>query len=318
MRCEGTHTVRKILNRQYNELIKGHLVSDLGTPKLTNRGLAPLAARAHLHNICSLPGFFRHVVKRAELGLSSLLDASLSEIAQGRIIPAFLCLRAIIEHVAHGSQWLHGEQLKINFEATPRGIADQLVKIQETILKAAYPTRTGWKNIISGEAPIRTQKKLKYTPDEDRVNLTAKSILNAIDELETRVIGVRNVYEVLCEFAHPNGGARFAVTEHTSLEPEVDDHGIIWKSLTAGPGKPISFAKVLGHLNTEILACVADCLEEMISVSETTLTAEEQLAQATRVVAREWISTFHEIYNKYELCPCCSGKKIRFCCGTPQ
>lgn len=44
-------------------------------------------------------------------------------------------------------------------------------------------------------------------------------------------------------------------------------------------------------------------------------TTHENLVAATQTLAKQFISDHRQIFTPYELCPCRSGKKLKFCCG---
>src|SRR5687768_4825812 len=79
--------------------------------------------------------------------------------------------------------------------------------INDQLVKAAYAASVNWEKIILGNPDdLLDRKKIKYQPTSNRVDRSVKSVMNSIDELSERIRGTRPVYEMLCEFAHPNVG----------------------------------------------------------------------------------------------------------------
>ena len=275
----------------------------------------PPVARLELLEFCSFPPYFQQFVVRSCLAVSAQLDAVFLLLERGLALPAFLCLRSVIEHVALAEKTLRHDSLRVPINQDFESLYGFLVEARAFLSNSAYSTRIGITSFVLDPEPLRERKELKYVAQKGRVDLTAKSIMSHIDKLGKRVKGLRNIYDVLSEFAHPNFGAQIALTEEMSNELIVDPSGVWWKTSKIGSGKPVSFARTFERQLAEILGCVSECVEEMTTVIKECTITRENLFAATQVVARRQILDHRQIYMPYEQCPCRSGKKLKFCCG---
>src|SRR5438132_10692505 len=97
-------------------------------------------------------------------------------------------------------------------------------------------TRVDWTALaVAKDAEALESTKVQYKPRENREDITSKQVMSLIDRLDKRVKRARAVYEVLCEFAHPNVGLLHSLTR--SAKPVLDAQGIGWirKELSLDP-----------------------------------------------------------------------------------
>jgi hypothetical protein len=275
----------------------------------------PPVARLELLELCSVAPYFQQFVVRSCLAVSAQLDAVYLLLERGRVLPAFLCLRSVIEHIALAEQTLRHCSLRVPINQDFSSLYKSLGTARAFLSNSAYGTRIGIKRFAVNPEPLRQRKKLKYVPQDGRVDLTAANIMNHIDEMGKRIKGLRSIYDVLSEFAHPNFGTQLAFTQEMSREPTIDSSGVWWKSSKIGSGKPTSFARDFERQLVEIIGCVSECVEELAIVIKECTTTRDNLFAATQVVARRQILDHRQIFMPYEPCPCRSGKKLRFCCG---
>ena len=161
-----------------------------------------------------------------QIALVHFLNTAIDSIVVGNLVAGLTCFRSVIEHVAH-FDWTMGQ---IKFDLTPKSYKEAnetLWKLHGVIVKAPRSTRFDWeklRNVNDIEAFERL--KVEYKSTETRLDLFVKSILTPIDGLAKHIKGIRNVYELLCEFAHPNVGVRFAFVQ--SAEPFIDHQSVGW------------------------------------------------------------------------------------------
>ena len=103
---------------------------------------------------------------------ADLADAALEQYESGRLVPAFISTRAVVETVSF-VYWLH---LKCN-----KFLKDADETDLDTFLKRGI--------LGSREANAKHE---------------ALNVLSAVDRLDKEFAGFRNMYNTLCEFAHPN------------------------------------------------------------------------------------------------------------------
>jgi hypothetical protein len=133
-------------------------------------------------------------------------------------------------------------------------------------------------------------------------------VLTDVDKLTKQVPGARFVYEILCEFLHPNVGDLFG----SSLTGS--DYGTrhLTRTIGIGPKRLAGFPdlqlimKRVGEISIEIIEILSPSLEQL-----------EKTAIYVQNVMRK---NQHQVLTKYkgffgnsDLCPCLSGLSVRDC-----
>ena len=251
-----------------------------------------------------------------QMALVHLLDAVTATLIRGNLLCAQVCLRSLVEHVAHFDSVIF---LLRSYSTPP--VFDEankmLWEINSKLAKAARATRIDWPALVRAEDKNELERlKVKYKPAPNREDLSANTILDAIDSLNKRVKGTRIVYEVLCEFAHPNFGLILSLTR--SAKPVLDDQGVGWirKELSLEP--PTGFVNEMGIAFTHIFAKVAECLAHFESLLVEADEESRKIRQLTQMVVRHNISRRRDLLSPYIPCPCGSGSKVKFCCGASK
>ena len=127
------------------------------------------------------------------------------------------------------------------------------------ILKKIYGTRCDWEKLINLTSDSIEEKSVKYAASENRIDLTSKTMMNAIDSLDKEIPGLRKTYEVLCEFAHPNAGSVFAFMISVKCVSDKAT-GIDWVEKQFGLEPPRGFTAELSSLLEVIFSKVAAAL----------------------------------------------------------
>lgn len=251
-----------------------------------------------------------------QMVLVHLLDSMISSLATGNLIVALICIRSLIEHVAHFDSLI----AQLRPYTVPSGIDDvnnTLWDINGKLVKAAYATRVDWPVLAGSASETKLlSKKLKYKPAQNRADVSAEQILNAIDDLGKRVKEIRSAYEILCEFAHPNVGLLLGLTK--SAEPVLDKEGVGWIRKKLSLEAPVDFVTAMAPAFCHIFAKVSECL---IYFNELLLEADVQrkkILQITQKNLRQALRNMPDALNPYATCPCGSGAKVRFCCGSTK
>jgi hypothetical protein len=309
----------QVFQRQLTDFGDDQIDKGVMDPKgawLQAASLPRSVAIAQLYNNGS-PGRILKVlcfVKKA--ALVQLVDMTRVSLQSGSLLVALSCLRSVIEHVAHMAHViteLRPYSVSPSFDEANKTLWD----INGKLLKMAYGTRVDWEAMLLGEAEgLLKQGKVKYKPNAARADVTAEQVLNAIDALSKEVKGTRGVYEVLCEFAHPNIGVMFGLTR--SVGPFEDAHGCVWvrKELSLLP--PVGAARNLGPVLGRILATTADCLNAFERSLVEAGQEEEILLKLSQAVVQRLLLKNRDLLDPYAPCPCASGSKVKFCCGASK
>jgi hypothetical protein len=231
-------------------------------------------------------------------------------LADDLLIP-FMCIRAILEHTAHLHKLLK-DMRPVQQPSTFDEANAELARLLGLVGSRAYATRVDWSGLLHKDATTLSKDDVKYTPNELRLDRTAQGLMTAIDHLDKQVLGSRAAYEILCEFVHPNVGNHMTTVE--ALETFTDCMSVVWVRKRLGMNPPSEFLKsaadvvsgLFGHF-VKLLGHYEQLLVEPAQVRESVLVV-------TQVVVRHLLAARTERFDPYWLCPCGSGKKLKFCC----
>ena len=286
--------------------------------KITGRPTLPKDfVAAHFCNNGTAPRMLETLSFAKRLTVLRLLAGVRSDIASDDLIVPFLCLRGILEQVAT----YHVVIAELRTIATPGSFEEanrQLGPILKLLNKKLYGTRVDWQSLAKGddiEARI-DRGKIKYKKEENRADREAEGVMNDIDALSKQVKGTRGVYEILCEFAHPNVG--FVLASAERAEPVTDTSGVVWVRKQLGAGPPLAFLEATGASIARAFKQCADCLDWFEHLLGEGATRLEKVRGIAQMVIRRLISSQPKLLNVYDPCPCGSGNKIRFCCGSTK
>jgi hypothetical protein len=247
------------------------------------------------------------------LAVTKLLDGHRQGILIGDMLVPMVCIRGAIEHIAHYHAVIHKLRpytVPVTFEDGNR----TLMEIFTLLIKSNYGTRIDWKHLLTADIdkPLDAES-LKYKREENRADRESKSIMSAIDLLGKTVKGTRAVYDVLCEFSHPNVGNLLLFTE--SAGPATDAHGVHCVKKHLSPQVPSGFLQEAVPVVCRIYEQAELCLRHLESLLEEGTKEREKVLKITQVVVSRLVSRNRSAFDAYATCPCGSGKKVKFCCG---
>jgi hypothetical protein len=248
--------------------------------------------------------------------LLEMLDGARTAFASDRLLVAFGLLRGVIERAAHA--WSLACVLRpvmTGREQTANPLLE-VIGVSGEIARALYGTKMNWMTLATSDLTKVKKGEAEYNKKDGRLNLLASSILSGIDRLDKKVAGTRIVYEILCEFLHPNTGDLFATTVNaTSM---TDQHGtrLIYRTIGAGP-KNLSGVHELDHI---LAMCCKHLVVILATISE--IHAElrcihQKIIIRTQKYMRHALKKNRGVFSCHDLCPCFSGKQVAFCCGKP-
>jgi hypothetical protein len=148
-------------------------------------------------------------------------EGAVDGLKSGHIILTFTALRGLIERTAHAVAT--AAQLKSIKETPVDGPLTPVLELSETIHKALYATRREWIEVVKSDFRKTSVKDVQYVKKPNVASALPDNILNAIDKLDTTAAGTRLVYEILCEYLHPNVGDLWGAT--LEADSSVDAHG---------------------------------------------------------------------------------------------
>lgn len=257
---------------------------------------------------------FRLLVHTKKLALIHLLTAARNSAHDGNLLVVLICFRSIIEHVAHFYDVLKDIQ-KFTLPSNPEEVTLFNVQIDSMLAERLFATRINWDGLLNGsvEEVLAKKGKFEYKERDDRLDRTANQILNSVDLLSKKIRGLRGVYELLCEFAHPNVGVLFSLC--VSAEPIQDKQGVHWVRKHIGLEPPGSLVEATGKVFSEIIERVDECLQQFELSLEESKEEERKIQTICQLGVREALRVQRNLLDPYDECPCASGVKLKFCCA---
>lgn len=251
-----------------------------------------------------------------QIVLVQLLEAARASAVSNSLIGTLTNFRSVVEHIAHFDaviRKLQPHEVPDNYDEARKMIGE----INGSLVKMAYSTRFDWMAILRGDAAdLLRRNKTKYKPDPNRQDRTADTILDAIDGLAKKVKGLRGVYEVLCEFAHPNVGTVLGLTK--SAEPHKDELGVPWMLKEVTLGAPVLAVQEMGDVLNAMFRVISQSVEHFTGLLVEADKQRSKIQSISQVVIRRAIQQNPGLLSPYAPCPCDSGAKVRFCCGRAR
>jgi hypothetical protein len=291
--------------------------SPIGLTNMLTRPVkvSPEFRRAAIYNFTRPVTMLRTQIQAALRAIIRLLRGADLALVENNFHAAFVCYRSCIEQVGHLAN-LAKELSSVNVPTSFDESCKMLGTTSEIISKKLYATRVSWLSFANNEEVDRLIRKgsVEYKTQPDRINLDAQSSMKGVDLLNKKMKGVRSVYDVLCEFAHPNVGNLILSTVESS--PREDSGGVCWiDKRLARTGLPVFFEKT-PRLAEWIFEVVDFVLQELRTrlIPEVEM-LEQKVLIAAQLFTKEMVSRHRGLIDPYASCPCGVGKKLRFCCG---
>jgi hypothetical protein len=277
-------------------------------------GPQPMASIAEMRGVfydLAIPASqLRTFPKVASVTGFELAEATLAGLKAGRIIVTYTALRGFIERTAHAVAI--AAQLKSIKDAPVDGPLTPVLELGETIHKALYGTTREWFKVVKSDFRKTAAKELKYEEKPNIASVFPENILKAIDKLDKTVAGTRLVYEILCEYLHPNIGDLWGAT--LSAESYLDEHGTCHYVRRIGLG-PKSYEGYHEVIRDKLFDVCADIVIQLpIALDEVVLIAEHA-TRLTRRFAHRTVKRYRQAFLGTDPCPCLSGKTVAACTG---
>lgn len=268
--------------------------------------------RAAVYTQAESASELRAFPKIAAVAGVELVEAILAGLRAGHIIVTYTALRGLVERTAHAfaTATKFGE-IK---NAPVDGPLVPVLELSETIHKALYATQREWPELVKSDFRKTSVKDVQYVKKPNMANAQSDNILKAIDKLDKSVAGTRFVYELLCEYLHPNVGDLFGAT----LEAESlwDAHGTRHLTRRIGLG-PKSYKGLpdLQVIRDKLFDVCGDIVVQMPIALDEIVSIAEQATGLTRRFAHGVVKNYRPQFRGSDPCPCLSGKTVMACTG---
>jgi hypothetical protein len=277
--------------------------------------LSPEVARAHIYNQARVGTMVRTQVQAALRAISQLLRGADLALEEVNFHTALVCYRGCIEQVGHlavVAKQLGALSEPANFDESCR----VLNEAYDLMAKRLYSTRVSWMALAQGHDfdELIRKDRVAYEEHPDRVNIGAASCLKGVDLLDKTTKGTRAIYNILCEFTHPNVGNLIISTVQAS--PREDSQGVYWidKALSnsAVPIVIEQMPQLMEWIFKVVNLVLVDLQGRILPDLES---SEARILTTAQVFTKEMVKRNRNLMDPYAPCPCGSGKKLRFCCG---
>lgn len=248
--------------------------------------------------------------------ISDYLDALMVALEKGQLLNLYSSARSIIEKVSNLQlAQIELDELVKGQELTGDEYMDSvqfLADVSAQIGRSSKQARFNWKSLEKGES-IRQKKVRKPEHREGFQEHEQVSTLKAVDKLGKKVFGLRNVYEFLCEFVHPNFG-------HTFLHVKEDGgkrirHNLMYRTRISNSAAPSESWRVMAPSTVEVFEVLDEVLQIAEKIDKSFSAHEKSLLTRTQKYIKVVIKKGPYLFGKTDQCPCASGEKIRNCCG---
>jgi hypothetical protein len=258
-----------------------------------------------------------HVQHRAfvyanRLAVLRLLGAMRDGFSRDDLFVPLIAFRTILENV--------GQLLLLNRETArvPDAVDfDTANHAQEgfsgAVSKIALGTRIDWERALTSEMS-GSARDITYTPDPSRADRLSASVLKAVDLVDRDIAGTRRLYEILCEFSHPNVGVVLSASRSHDVIQRGSD-GAIFHRKSFGVGAPLGFIAQVPSFLLRAFQTLGKTLELHCQAAAVADAENDRIIATTQTITRRLLKAQPFLKEPYELCLCGSAKKTKFCCG---
>jgi hypothetical protein len=254
----------------------------------------------------------RAFVYANRLAVLRLLGAMRDGFGRDDLFVPLIAFRTILENV--------GQLLLLNRETTRVPDAtdfDTANRAQEgfsgAISKIALGTRIDWDRALTSEMS-GSATDIAYAPDPSRADRLSASVLKAVDLVDREIAGTRRLYEILCEFSHPNVGVMLSASRSHDVIKRGSD-GAIFHRKSLGVGAPLGFIAQVPSFLLQAFRMLGKTLEIHCQAAAVADAENGRILATTQTIIRRLLRAQPFLMEPYELCPCGSAAKTKFCCG---
>ncbi|WP_426422538.1 hypothetical protein [Bradyrhizobium genosp. A] len=268
--------------------------------------------RASVYNQAESASELRAFTKVAAVAGVELAEATLAGLRAGHIILTYTALRGLIERIAHAVAT--AALLKRIGDAPLDGPLTPILELSETIHKALYATQREWAKLVKSDFRTTSVKDVQYVKKPNIANALPDNILKSVDRLEKTVAGTRLVYEVLCEYLHPNVGDLWGAT--LEAESSIDAHGTRHLTRCIGLG-PKTYKGLADQqiIREKLFDVCCDIIVRMPITLDEIASLADRATRLTRRFAHGVVKNYRKQFLSSDPCPCLSGKTVAACTG---
>lgn len=272
----------------------------------------PETIAAHIYNVgrtANLLHAFRWTKKKA---IAECLGSLKFSLEHDSVLPALVLTRTILEQIGTYALFHRDVSSLTPADESPNGGGDWVLDVQLALIPRAMGTRIDWADYFGNG--LKGKRRKGYEVKEGYFDQSAKELLTGIDLVGKSVRGVRNAYDFLSEFGHPNYPSyQLGVM---SSEIKLHRHGFrMLRKIYAGDRAPRMVAEELRFLLRDVWELLVASLEHFLELDKKFADVEKEVVKKTRSWVRKTLRLQRTVFRDADPCPCLSGKIVGCCCG---
>jgi hypothetical protein len=272
----------------------------------------PGSIRAMIYDVARVAGELAAFCRVARVVAVEFAETAADGFRRGNLVVGCAALRCLIERIAHATATANALKTLPSAPTPAKAPLNPVLEMGGVIRKALYGTRREWTDLVNVDFRRTSPNKVTYRKKVDIADMSSANIMTTIDKLTKEVPSTRFIYEVLCEFLHPNVGDLFG----SSLKGEDywDAYGTRHLTRTIGVG-PKSFCgfpdlqlimQRVSEISIEIIEFFPHSMRELETVTS-------YVANITRKNQHHVLLKYRRFFANEDLCPCLSGLSVRDC-----
>jgi hypothetical protein len=272
----------------------------------------PEAIAAHVYTVgrtANLLHAFRWTKKKA---IAECLGSIKYALEHESLLPALVLTRTILEHIGTYTLFHRDVSSLTPANESPNAGGDWVLDVQYALGHRSMGTRIDWADYFGNG--LKGKRRKKYEAKEGYFDHEAETLLKGIDLMDKPVRGVRNAYEFLSEFGHPNYPSYQLGVISTEIKRH--RHGFrMLRKVYAGDRAPRVVVEELRFLLRDVWELLVASLEHFLELDKKFADVEKEVVKKTRSWVRKTLQLQHTVFRDADPCPCLSGKIVGCCCG---
>jgi len=268
----------------------------------------PAMLRAQVFNISQ-----RHQILRAyrfakKIVLLDLVEGVHASMHVGGFFTAFAAMKVFLVNLAEMNLLL----IELA-EVKPGSDARRAGRMYDDVISREFISDMDWIRVPKNDLRQTEDPRILRASPESKRNYELV-VQKGIVALGKQVKGIPAAYDVLSEFERPRVGTLWLVYEESRSMP--DGHKTIWNRNKLGPGFPSVMIEQMTPTIVQLFGVLSDALGLLQQIEKELVDIDAMIVRHTQDETRTWLWHFPELFDKHEDCPCGSGKRVKYCCGT--
>ena len=274
----------------------------------------PETVAAHIYNVgrtANLLHAFRWTKKKA---IAECLGTVKFSLDHDSLLPALVLARTILEQIGTYALFHRDVSCLTPADESPNAAGDWVLDVQHALIPRAMGTRIDWADYFSNS--LKGKGRKGYKAKDGYFNLGAKDLLNGIDLIDKSVRGVRNAYEFLSEYGHPNYPSLQLGVVSAELTPHRHGFRMLHKVYT-GDRAPRFVVEEQRFLLRDVWELLVASLDHFLELDKKFADIQKEVSKRTHSWVRKALRkhSADTIFRYADPCPCFSGKIVGCCCG---